>query len=85
MATGIGGMKSRVQEVRDASAKQDSLNQRINEIMRTRDRGSEERERWSCACAEFCANYAELFYPGGDASLDASKRHEYAVEFATRR
>jgi hypothetical protein len=76
MATGIGGMKSRVQEIRDASAKLDSLNKRINETMRTRDCGSEERERWSRACAEFHANYAELFYPGGDASLDALKRHE---------
>ena len=69
-------MTSRVQEIRGASAKLDSLNKRINETVRTRDRGAEERERWSRACAEFHTKYAELFYPGGDASLDALKRHE---------
>jgi hypothetical protein len=69
-------MTSRVQEIRDASATLDSLNKRINETVRTRDRGAEERERWSRACAEFHTKYAELFYPGGDASLDALKRHE---------
>jgi hypothetical protein len=69
-------MTSRIQEIREASAKLDSLNKRINETVRTRDRGTEERERWSRACAEFHTKYAELFYPGGDASLDALKRHE---------
>lgn len=69
-------MTSRVQEIRDASAKLDLLNKRINETVRTRDRGAEERDRWSRACAEFHTKYAELFYPGGDASLDALKRHE---------
>lgn len=72
-------MTDRVQKIRDASARLDSLNKRINETVRARDRGVEEREQWSHACAEFHAKYAELFYPGGDASLDALKRHEPAA------
>jgi len=72
-------MSDRVHKIREASAKLDSLNKRIKETVRTRDRGVEERERWSHACAEFHTKYAELFYPGGDASLDALKRHEPAA------
>lgn len=72
-------MSDRVHKIREASAKLDSLNKRINETVRTRDRGVEEREQWSRACAEFHTRYAELFYPGGDASLDALKRHEPAA------
>jgi hypothetical protein len=69
-------MTNRVQEIREASAKLDALNKRVKETFRTRDRGAEERERWSRACADFHSRYADLFYPGGDASLDALKRHE---------
>lgn len=72
-------MANRVQEIREASTKLDSLNKRIKETFRTRDRGVEERERWSRACAEFHSRYQELFYPGGDASLDALKFHEPAA------
>jgi hypothetical protein len=69
-------MTSRVQEIREASATLDALHKRIKDTFRTRDRGAEERERWSRACAEFHSKYAGLFYPGGDANLDALKRHE---------
>lgn len=69
-------MADRVQKIREASAQLDSLNKRINETVRSRDRGVQEREQWSRACAEFHAKYSELFYPGGDASLNALKRHE---------
>src|SRR5690242_4163874 len=69
-------MTNRVHEIREASAKLDALNKRTKETFRTRDRGAEERERWSRACAEFHSRYADLFYPGGDANLDALKRHE---------
>jgi hypothetical protein len=76
-------MTERVQKIREASAKLDSLHKRINETVRKRDRGAEEREEWSRACAEFHTRYSELFYPGGDASLDALKRHEpAAIELA---
>jgi hypothetical protein len=69
-------MTNRVQEIREASARLDSLHKRIDETLRTRSRGPEERERWSQACAQFHKMFPELFYPGGDASLDALKRHE---------
>lgn len=69
-------MTSRVQEIRDASAQLDALNKRIDETLRSRDRGPAERERWSNACEEFHRRYSELFYPGGDAALNALKRNE---------
>lgn len=72
-------MANRVQEIHEASAELDSLHKRIKETFRTRDRGVEERERWRGACAEFHSRYPELFYPGGDASLDALKLHEPAA------
>ena len=69
-------MTSRIQEIAEASAKLDALHKRINETVRTRDRGPAERERWSNACEEFHRRYPDLFYPGGDESLDALKRGE---------
>lgn len=72
-------MADSVQKILDASAMLDALHKRINETVRVRDRGSEEREQWTRACAEFHTKYAELFFPGGDASLAALKRHEPAA------
>lgn len=69
-------MTDRIQEILRASATLDALNRRIKETVLTRNRGVEERERWSRACAEFHRRYPELFYPGGDAALDALKRRE---------
>jgi hypothetical protein len=57
----------------------DSLNKRVIASARTRDLGSRERGEWSLACQEFHSKYAELFYPGGDANLDALKRGEPAA------
>ena len=54
----------------------DALNKRIDETLRTRERGPSERERWSRACDEFHRRYPTLFYPGGDESLDALKSHD---------
>jgi hypothetical protein len=64
-------MSNRIQEIRNASAKLDALNRRISETVRMRDRGPAERETWSRACDDFHRLYPELFYPGGDKSLDA--------------
>lgn len=71
--------KSRIEEIREASVTLDALNKRIDETLRTRDRGPSERERWSRACEEFHRRYPTLFYPGGDESLDALKRHDSAA------
>jgi len=67
---------SRVQKIREASARLDSLHKRIEETSRTRNHGAEEREQWSRACAQFHLMYPDLFYPGGDAGLDALKLYE---------
>ena len=76
-------MPARIQSILDASAKLDALHERIHETVRTRDRSAEDRKRWSDACAEFHRSYSTLFYPGGDASLDALKRHDAdAIETA---
>jgi hypothetical protein len=72
-------MSNRIQEIRAASAKLDALNKRIVETVRMRDRGPAERETWSKSCDEFYRLYPELFYPGGDKSLDALKRDESAA------
>lgn len=73
---GDHAMTSRVEAIREASATLDALNKRIHETVRTRDRGPNERERWSRACEEFHRRYPTLFYPGGDKSLDALKSHD---------
>jgi hypothetical protein len=70
---------NRIQEIHKPSAKIVSLNKRIDETLRKRSRGPAEREEWSKACAEFHRLYPELFYPGGDNSLDALKRDESAA------
>jgi hypothetical protein len=72
-------MSNRIQEIRNASAKIDALNKRISETLRMRNSGPAEREKWSKACDEFHHLYPELFYPGGDKSLDALKRDESAA------
>jgi hypothetical protein len=72
-------MSDNVKKIREASARLDSLNQRMLETARTRDRSAEDREQWTRACAEFRARYSTSFYPGGDSNLDALKRHEPAA------
>ena len=72
-------MTSRIQKIAEASARLAALQKRINETVRTRDRGPAERDRWSNACEEFHRRYPELFYPGGDKSLDELKRGESAA------
>jgi hypothetical protein len=69
-------MSDRVRKIREASVALDSLHQRIHETVRARDRSAEDHDRWKRACAEFHSRFDQLFYPGGDASLDALKRHE---------
>jgi hypothetical protein len=79
VANGPLTMKSPVAEILEASVTLDALKKRIDETVRTRDRGPHERERWSSACEEFHRRYPTLFYPGGDESLDALKRHDSAA------
>jgi hypothetical protein len=76
-------MSARIQLILDASAKLEALHRRIDETVRARDRSAADRERWSEACSEFHRLYPTLFYPGGDESLYALKRHETeAIETA---
>jgi hypothetical protein len=72
-------MSNRIQDIRKASARIVALNERISETLRTRNSGPAKREEWSKACDEFHRLYPELFYPGGDESLDALKRDESAA------
>ena len=69
-------MSARIQSILDASSRLNALQKRIDETYPFRDRGAEERERWSQACAEFHRGYGELFYPGGDDSLHRLKALE---------
>jgi hypothetical protein len=69
-------MNPRIQAILDASAQLEALHRRVQETVRTRDRGAAERERWRQACDEFHRRHRELFYPGGEAALDALKRRE---------
>jgi hypothetical protein len=76
-------VSARIQVILDASAKLEALHKRIHDTARTRDRSAADRDRWSEACEAFQQLYATLFYPGGDASLDALKRNESeAIETA---
>jgi hypothetical protein len=76
-------MSDRIQAILDASAKLEALHKRIDDTVRARDRSAADRERWSEACSDFHRLYSTLFYPGGDASLDALKLNDAeAIETA---
>ena len=66
--------QARLDAIHAASTKLQEMHDRIHKTYLQRDRGPEQREIWSTACAEFHRRYPDLHFPGGSEVIDRAKQ-----------